>query len=1017
MAWTKQQQEAIDLFGTNMLVSAGAGSGKTAVLTSRIVNHLDMMNIDELLVLTFTEAAASEMKERIRSELIKNQMTNQLELIDQAYITTFDSFNLSVVRKYHYLINVKRDIAIADGSMMMLYKENILDDVFNEFYGNISDDFSRLLSDFTNKDDRVIKEAVFNINNNLDLRYDKVDYLKNYVEEYFSKDNINRLVNEYINVLNEESMNIIPLMKDLLGYSSEKNIKVINAGLCFLEDDHSYDELVNFYSTYSFPRLPNGSLDEVKSANKAVKDAFTKVKEKLIYANTLELYNQFEELKIYQSVIIDLVLSFDEKIAGFKFERDLYEFNDVAKLALRLVSDFDVVRFDLSNKFKEILIDEYQDTSDLQEAFISKIGNDNIYCVGDIKQSIYRFRNANPYIFEDKYQRFGKTDGGIKIDLLENFRSRKEVLEDINLLFNDLMSIDYGNADYKNGHYMRAGNLNYESSSDDFYHMEVLNYEKEEYSNEEYEAFIIGNKIKEYIDCNKSVFNKKTNLLEKVNYNDFAILLDRSTSFDLYRKVFNYLQIPIDVYKEEVLTASFILKVISAIFNLVCLYPNKNDEYKFNYASVYRSFLVGNCDNKLLESMMNYCNDDYVEPIIKELNKSVHLLSPLAIYYKVIEKFDVYNKLISLPEVQNSLYHLEYLHDITKNLCSSGYDIFEISKYYNDILTKNYDLKVSGNIGNSGVKLMTIHKSKGLEFPYVFFAGLTKPFNIRQMSELIGFSNDYGIVTPYFSEGIKDSFVKTLVKKQYIVEEVSEKIRLFYVATTRAKEKMFFVCPSFTDCKEKAKIDMRSFYDFMYFNYDVLEQYFVSAKCENITRAYQVNIEKDYAKYIIKENESINQRSMVKEEVTAKRISKDMFVVMDNNLKKNVDFGLRLHQVLETIDLKNPKLDDLNLSEREHDIISKVLNIELFKNLNDKIVHQELEFMYDKDNLTYHGIIDLCLETDDEVIIIDYKLKNTTSEDYVTQLNTYKEYLHSMTKKPVKTYLLSIIEAKLTEVC
>ncbi len=142
-----------------------------------------------------------------------------------------------------------------------------------------------------------------------------------------------------------------------------------------------------------------------------------------------------------------------------------------------------------------------------------------------------------------------------------------------------------------------------------------------------------------------------------------------------------------------------------------------------------------------------------------------------------------------------------------------------------------------------------------------------------------------------------------------------------------------------------------------------------------------------------------------------------MFVVMDHNLKKNIDFGLRLHQVLETIDLKNPKLDCLNLSDKENKIISKVLDIELFKNLKDKIIHQELEFMYEKDNLTYHGIIDLCLETDEEIVIIDYKLKNINSEDYVTQLNTYKEYLHSMTKKSVKTYLLSIIEAKLTEIC
>ncbi len=1014
--WTKQQKQAIDEFGTNILVSAGAGSGKTAVLTTRITKHLSSMNIDELLVLTFTEAAAAEMKERVRKKIIEEKLYDQLSLLDQAYITTFDSFNLSIVKKYHYLVNVKRNISIADGSMMILYKQSLIDDMFEELYKERNPLFVDFMNTFTFKGDDVIKEMILKLNSNLDLKYNKREYLQNYIKNNCNKEMYTNLVNEYIELLNEELNSIYPIVTELMGYGYEKMNDSLQPFALFTAEYRNYDELTNFITNFKFPRMAPKSDEDAKVLNNKMKDLTAKLSKKLIYIDESELYDSLAQTEDYNKVLIDILLRFDSKINDFKFQRDLYEFNDIAKLALRLVKDFDLVRSDLKNKFKEILVDEYQDTSDLQEEFIATISTNNIYCVGDIKQSIYRFRNANPYNFQSKYLSYKENNGGIKIDLLENFRSRKEVLDNINLLFEDLMSIKHGAANYRDGHFMVAGNKNYDSSSSSFYDMEILTYnkeEKDEFKNDEYEAFIIANKINEYVKNKVQVLGRDG--LRDCEYNDFAILIDRASSFELFRQVLSYLQVPTSVYKEEVLTSSVILKVISNLLNLVVNFSKMNDDYKFSYASISRSFLTDNTDNDLLNDILNEYEDTFIYKTIEQIGFKINNTSPLNIYYELIESFNIYARIITVDNVKNSLYHLEYLHDIIDNLSNSGYDIHMINTYFKDILSNNYELKVSGATNNNGVKIMTIHKSKGLEFPFIFMPGLKKKFNTFELKDLIAYDSKYGIVTPYFNNGIKDNFIKNLIVKNYLLEDISEKIRLFYVSLTRAKEKMFFVCESFADDKEVDIKNMNNFKQFMYYNFDKIEKYIKLSQVNNLSSNYKITKEKTYQNYINKENKEITQYSTKYKKIVKHKISKELDTIMDSSLRKNIEYGLRLHQILETIDFNKPDISKFDLTKEETTIITSILELHIFKNKNSEY-YQELEFIYDKDNESFHGIIDLLVITDKEVYIVDYKLKNVKHKEYQEQLNLYRNYIKTITDKPIKMYLLSILNKELTEV-
>ena len=1025
--WTPEQMHAIETSGSNIIVSAGAGSGKTAVLTERVITKLrNGVNINELLILTFTKAAAAEMKERIRKAIKKDEtLHKQLELIDTAYITTFDSYALSVVKKYHYLINVSPNITIGNDNVFKLKKKQIIDEIFEQKYLEKDSEFIKFISDLCTKDDSEIRAYVLNLSEKLSLRIDKTDYLNNYITNFYNDTNINNLVNNYIYLLLNKISELAKSIEDISYYVDGKYYNSLIDSFSNLINAKNYEEIKSNLDI-KIPMLPRGSDGEVKSQKEIISDNLKKIKELCNYDSTLDMKECILLTKPYVNSIINILKEYYKRIMDYKFEKDIYEFTDIAMMAIDILDKNPDVCDEIKYSLKEILVDEYQDTSDLQETFIKHIENNNVYMVGDIKQSIYRFRNANPYIFKNKYDNYSLGKDGIKIDLNKNFRSRNEVLTDINLLFDYIMDNDIGGAEYRDTHRMVFGNMSYEEQgkTDDNRHMNIIRYPYErgfQFTKEEIEAFIIAEDIKNKVNNNYLVFDKETSLLRKSTYSDYVILMDRTTNFELYKKIFEYLNIPLAIHKDESLTGETVSLVLK---NLLCLIKCINDNefgtlFKYHFTSVARSFLFRYDDNDIFNMFINNnfkMNDIY--NISLAISKKLQYLTPLELINEVVTKFNFYENIVTIGNISSSLTQLDYYTKLSEEVMPLGYDSFKFIDYLAELIDNEYEMKYSVDLKDvDSVKMMTIHKSKGLEYPVCYFSGLYKPFNISDLKEHILYDNEYGIITPFFKEGLGEVITKRLLKERFIKEEISEKIRLFYVALTRARENMIFVLPTSDTMLEiknlvdnNIRLSYRSFADIINSLNSKLDDYTKTIDLTSICLSKDYNIisnkeidTKDY------KNEPLEVKDIniqVKEQ-DSDSFSKKVHDYVSLEQQKNIDLGLTMHSILENMNFKAPNFDLIT------DTFYRTKVIDFYNKLGDikdANIYQEYEFMYEENNVLYHGIIDLMLEYTDYIRIIDYKLKNVKDESYIKQLTGYKNYVEQTSGKRTTIELYSIID-------
>lgn len=1024
--WTNEQQLAIKHEGENIIVSAGAGSGKTAVLSERVLRKLKSgVGIKQLLILTFTKAAAAEMRERIRANIKKNpDLASQLLELDGAYITTFDSYSLSLVKKYHYLLNVSKNIQIGEASVFTIRENEFLDEILMRRYENPTSDFTKLIYDFCTKDDDSLKKSILKINHALDLRYDKVEYLTSYIDTFYQPDTIESYCHLYVSKLfslQEEMQNIIESLCPLL---EEKVSEKVHSFYRKFLDSKTYDEMVGSLDERA-PQTPRNSEDDVKAYFAKLSELRKRAKDYLMYPSYQEMKDAIWATEGYAKEIVSILLELDQKMMELKHEEDTYDFTDISKMAIQLLLDHPDIKEEVKQSFQEIMIDEYQDTSDLQETFISLIANHNVYMVGDIKQSIYRFRNANPYIFKEKYENYQKGIDGFKIDLNKNFRSRKEVLDNVNLMFDLLMDSVVGGADYKASHRMVFGNNSYEEQgkSDTSHQMEVYRYDYDkssEYSKEEIEAFWIAQDIKKKIESGYLVYNfKEENAKPRpCKYQDFVIMLDRSTNFGLYKKIFTYFGIPLAVKKDESIKSTTDLLLFSNILTFIFkIYHHEYDTmYYHTYASIARSFLFSLSDQEIFQTItgkriIESSIYQLAEPIAKELDG----LSTTELLDRILTAFSYYEKLLCVGDIDSALARIDNLKRIAKGFESIGMTPSMFQEYLVE-LTENDQLdlkyKVSEDASNA-VQIMTIHASKGLEFPICYFASLDVKFNMRDMNDRFLYDNKTGIITPYFKEGIGDTILKSLYKERYTMEEVSEKIRLFYVAVTRAKEKMIFVLPSREWDKGTdydSKVSWSSLADMLDSIHDVLSPYTLSIDLKEIplTHAYHTLTKKEYPtsfSHYVEEEISIPVKPIGQE-----RFSKTTSHILSKQELRAMKFGEHMHEVFESIDILHPNLEKLSKFEKEK--VTLFLKHDIVRNA-PQAVYQEYEFMTELDGKMQHGIIDLLLQYENRYVIIDYKLKEVTDEAYRKQLDGYKKYIYQKTGKPVEAYLYSILDDRM----
>ena len=989
MDWTLEQLSAINKNG-NIIVSAGAGSGKTAVLSERVIRKIkDGSHINELLILTFTEAAAQEMKDRIRKKLIKNNLKDELLYLDSSFITTFDSYAFSIVKKYYYLLNINPDIKIITN--LDIEKKRIIDEIFEQNYEN-NDLFKSMIDDLCVKDDENIKESILSLANKISLNINCDKYLDEYINNNYNDSIINKHINEYINIIKKEINKIEDSLHNLSLCDDNEYYNTLYELLIPLINSKNYEDIINNLNII-IPSVPRGSSDEVKYNKERINTYYKNIKSLIKYDN-LDLYKE-EVLKTknYSIVVINLLKEYFNKLKEYKLKINRYEFNDIAHMAIKVVEENKNVKEEIKSSFNEIMIDEYQDTNDIQEYFISLISNNNVYMVGDIKQSIYRFRNANPGIFKDKYELYKNNKDGIKIDLNKNFRSRDIVLNDINNIFNNLMDINYGSANYKEEHQLVFGNSMFNTKENNQnYDLEILRYKDNNYTKEESEIFIIADDIINKVNNKYKVL--KDGKLVDCNYEDFAILIDRSTSFDLFKKIFEYKKIPLSILKDESVNDSDEIYLFKNLLTVLLKY-NKQEydiEFKYSLISILRSYLVGLDDNQIFKIVSN---NDYLNNIVIDKIKDIKISSINKILDDIVKQFDIFSKLVNVGNISKRSNLINYILELGEEKSLIGYDIETYLHYLNDLVEIQPDIRYNVDNNQNGVKLMTIYKSKGLEFPICYMPMLYKKFNISDLKDIILYDNDLGIICPYYDTGIKSMFYKDILKDNYIKEEVSEEIRLFYVALTRAKEKLILIQYDNEKDKVLTKDENRSFKDFIdylkpYLSFKDIEP-IVDTNYNKVTDIKNININK--------EDNIINEINICKKEIIKDNYSSSSKELITKEEYDNMQYGIKLHKELEEFDLNS-------------ELVKRFINHDELKDILNSKMYHEYEFLYNG-NI---GIIDLLLEYNNKYIIIDFKTNEIDKEEYYSQVKKYKEYIEYMTSKDTECYLYSIKQDKLKEV-
>ena len=1011
MTFSKEQELAINAKDENYLISAGAGSGKTAVLTERIFRIAkENGTLDNFLVLTFTNLAAAEMKVRVRDKLLGDESTLSLASeVDNAHIETFDSFSLYLAKKYFYELGISKDITIVDNSILSIKRKQFLDDLFEEKFEQEDQDFLKLIDVYATKNFNSIKDFIIKILLTADKKADNYGYYNSLKSNYFTDAAVESAIKSYIEEIREN-----------LNFIREKSYELEDADdasqiIEFVDDLLSLKEYDDLYRVLSdpevskFPPKPRTKTDDTEYRKK-IADFYNKkikVTKDNDYGLKEEIRRQYFELQPYANTIIDLAIEVERRLDNFKHSHNAFSFGDISRFVLKLLENEEIKK-EISESFDYIMVDEYQDTNDVQETVISKICRNNVYMVGDVKQSIYRFRGADCHIFQEKYEDYKLNKGGKEIDLNKSYRSRREVVDFINELFSQLMIKKNNAIDYSNGHEFGFGRDEYEAYTPSCsYAPEVYTYgyeQSDEVVTKEIEIIIkdILHKIKDKYQ----IYDNKLKGPRDCEYKDFAIIIDRGGSFEKYRKAFSEANIPLKVESKETLLKSDVAMVIKSLVKM--LYYSLNSEYeipyKHAYLSVARSFLCEYHDDKLYEIYTNktFLNEKFAQKI-ELMKESLRYSSIKDILLKLYEEFDIYALISKITQYYANTHKLEHLLSLAEGMDALGYTLGDFVTYFDDLSEMDEDIDYSdSDVQENSVTLINIHKSKGLEYPIIYFPGLNKQFNRQDLLTSFLLSDTYGAVIPSGKEDKSSLFIH-LIKEELNKADFEEKIRLLYVALTRAKEKIILL--------NGEKVNQTRFYK--------------STSAKSMSEI--INLTDVFTKYnskysldsiAVTRNESeksvtkiqLKEISVPVKEVVHTRASKEV----DTDVEESVlDFGTELHAYLEDMNLDTRSVDYVKNRQMKK-YVYNVMNSPLFIGIKNDQVRHEYRF-YDEDS-GVQGYIDCLILKDDEIDIIDFKLKKVDEIEYDRQLRIYKSYISKICKKPVKMYLLAAITGEIREV-
>ena len=853
------------------------GSGKTAVLVERIINKIinENIDIDRLLVVTFTNAAASEMRERVLNAIYKkldddfeNQnLQRQVTLLNKASICTIDSFCLEVVRNNFYeLENISPNFRIADTTEIELLKQETIEEIFETKYEEQNKDFEKLINTYTSyRDDTPLKELVLKIYTYIQSSPFPEEWLKEKIEMFNLKDNLDEDFSNtkwgsiLLQELKEEIIDdIVTLDKvhETLAFDPEleKFEQVLRTDLDMLENfkNHlnNWDDAYKINQNFKFVDWPRKKVDsdikeQAKSIRDDIKNKLNKKRNKILVTNSKEANQDIFDMYEILLKLQDLILKFGDEFSKKKREKNIVDFNDIEHFALNILLKRDEngnieptqVAKTYQEKFLEIAIDEYQDSNLVQEYILGAISKqNNIFMVGDVKQSIYKFRQAMPELFLSKYKEYKlkedkNEDEHLKIQLFKNFRSRKNILDFTNIIFQNIMSEDLGDIDYNEQEYLNLG-ANYEEIDQDLKtEINIIDLkegieednnisedEQEEKQEEkiediELEARFVANRIKKLIDEKYQVFDRKKNTYRDITYKDIVILLrSTKTTAPIYEQELLNLEIPVfsDASQEyldsiEIQTIICLLKIIdNPIQDIPLVTVLRSNIGKFTDNDLVKIRLTDKYDNFytcLQKAKVNVGKDlkNKIENFLNNLEtwrKEQEYLALDELIWKIYLDTGYYNYVGLMPNGELRQANLRMLFERAKKYETASFKgLYNFIKFIEKLKLSSGDMSSAKVIGENDdvVRIMSIHKSKGLEFPVVFLASTGRQFNLMDLNDDILIHQDLGIGVKYidYEKQVQyDTLTKASIRNKILTETLSEEMRVLYVALTRAKEKL-----------------------------------------------------------------------------------------------------------------------------------------------------------------------------------------------------------------------------------
>ena len=910
MAWTTFQQAAIDQRDADILVSAAAGSGKTAVLTERVLNRIigsdteEPIEIDRFLIVTFTSAAANEMKERISQKLAdhitflqeksdvsqENQLMilekiayleKQMSHIQTASISTIHSFCLKVIKAYFNKLDIDPNIKVASEAETAMMKQDSLEEIMEQKFESEDEDFLKVaeaygsvqgmapLADLILEMHSFSKSTPFSeawLKEKADLLCERIEdieetcwgkAIKKYVLSQIK--DVKSLYHEAIVLCNQP--NGPELYKEVL----EKDI----SSLVLIEECQEIKEIARFLLSVVFPAFPRKKQacdemvkEQVKAYRNLGKEIIKGLQEDLALVNDPQMLQQLPKIGEIMQALVQLIEEFDAKYQEAKKDAGVVDYNDLEHLCLKVlitpqydsaghyqgISYTDEAR-ELCHFYKEIYIDEYQDSNTVQELILSAVAKADKwskvprFMVGDMKQSIYRFRLANPLIFADKYERFEKyqmqkekTADKLCIDLSQNFRSRENILNGVNELFEQLMSKEVGELEYddfaklKTGNDYSGGNLDAigEKAAADQIELHILEThskdeeseneeetEGEDLKNVEFEALMTAELIDKLLKGEGNpthLFDKELNKYRKVEPRDIVILLratkEKAAIFEnalLAKGISAYADVSSSFFEAAE------IQIITALLKII-----DNPLQDIPLLTVLRSPIVGasfddlalirkSTDNGCVyEALTEYLKQPEVKEAIREFIQRLQnyrLQSSELTIEELLTKLYIetgyYRYVAMLPGGAKKKANLDMLRNYAADFEEhNNGKLFSFIQYIERLKETSDGIGEAKLLGDNEnlVRIMSIHKSKGLEFGIVFLCDTNKRFNFSDIAKPVLLHHELGFGPDYVDNDhyVKyTSIAKTAIKNQIISESISEELRVLYVALTRAKEKLF----------------------------------------------------------------------------------------------------------------------------------------------------------------------------------------------------------------------------------